>query len=151
MTDPEIMITAPIIRDTSYDKVAVMEDDYAALTAIIPGDKEAELEPQLYKKLHKRYTAAQSSFDAALEYAYTIGLNGISHHDRIRARVLLDKALDPSNEHEAHSAYEHLIELLAQVYAEDTATNYRHYFNPTSMPELSAYTAELKALERSKH
>lgn len=150
MTDPEIMITAPIIRDTSYDKVATMEEDYAALTAIIPEDKEAELSTAQYKKLHKRYTAAQSSFDAALEYAYTIGLNGISHHDRIRACVLLDKALDPSNEHEAHSAYEHLVELLAQVYAEDTATNYRHYFNPTSMPELSAYTAELKALERSK-
>lgn len=151
MTDPEIMITAPIIRDTSYDKVAVMEDDYAALTAIIPEDKEAELSAAQYKKLHQRYTAAQSSFDAALEYAYTIGLNGISHHDRIRARVLLDKALDPSNEHEAQSAYEHLVDLLSQVYAEDTETNYRHYFNPTSMPELSAYTAELQALERSKH
>lgn len=151
MTDPEIMITAPIIRDTSYNKIATMEENYAALTAIIPEDKEAELSTTQYKKLHKRYTAAQSSFDAALEYAYTIGLNGISHHDRIRARVLLAKALDPSNEHEAHSAYEHLVELLAQVYAEDTETNYRHYFNPTSMPELSAYTAELKALERSKH
>ena len=151
MTDPEIMITAPIIRDTSYDKVAVMEDDYAALTAIIPEDKETELSTAQYKKLHKRYTAAQSSFDVALEYAYTIGLNGISHHDRIRARVLLDKALDPSNEHEAHSAYEHLVDLLSQVYAENTETNYRHYFNPTSMPELSAYTAELQALERSKH
>lgn len=148
MTDPEIMITAPIIRDTSYDKVAVMEDNYAALTAIIPEDKEVELSTAQYKKLHKRYTAAQSSFDAALEYAYTIGLNGISHHDRIRARVLLDKALDPNNEHEAHSAYEHLVDLLAQVYAEDTETNYRHYFNPTSMPELNAYATELKALEK---
>ncbi len=76
MTDPEIMITAPIIRDTSYDKVAVMEDDYAALTAIIPENKEAELSTAQYKKLHKRYTAAQSSFDAALEYAYTIGRGG---------------------------------------------------------------------------
>ena len=150
MTDPEIMITAPIIRDTSYNKVAVMEDDYAALTAIIPEDKEVELSTAQYKKLHKRYTAAQSSFDAALEYAYTIGLNGISHHDRIRARVLLDKALDPSNEHEAHSAYEHLVELLAQVYAEDTETNYRHYFNPKSMPELDAYMADMKALEGKK-
>lgn len=147
MTDPEIMITAPIIRDTSYNKVAAMEEDYAALTAVIPEDKEAELSTARYNKLHKRYTAAQTSFDAALEYAYTIGLNGISHHDRIRARVLLDKALDPSNEHEAHSAYEHLVDLLSQVYAEDTETNYRHYFNPTSMPELSAYTAELQALE----
>lgn len=151
MTDPEIMITAPIIRDTSYDKVAVMEEDYAALTAIIPKDKDTELEPQLYKKITQRYTAAQSSFDEALEYAYTIGLNGISHHDRIRARVLLDKALDPSNEHEAHSAYEHLVELLAQVYAEDTETNYRHYFNPKSMPELDAYIADMKALEGRKH
>ena len=151
MTDPEIMITAPIIRDTSYDKVAAMEEDYTALTAIIPEDKEAELSTAQYKKLHKRYTTAQSSFDAALEYAYTIGLNGISHHDRIRARVLLDKALDPSNEHEAHSAYEHLVELLAQVYAEDTETNYRHYFNPKSMPELDAYIADMKALEGRKH
>ena len=150
MTDPEIMITAPIIRDTSYDKVAAMENDYAAFTAIIPEDKEAELSIAQCKKLHKRYTTAQSSFDAALEYAYTIGLNGISHHDRIRARVLLDKALDPSNEHEAHSAYKHLVELLAQVYAEDTETNYRHYFNPKSMPELDAYVADMKALERRK-
>lgn len=149
MTDPEIMITAPIIRDTSYDKVAAMEEDYAALTAIIPEDKEAELSTAQYKKLHKRYTAAQSSFDAALEYAYTISLNDISHHDRIRARVLLDKALDPSNEHEAHSAYEHLVDLLSQVYAEDTETNYRHYFNPKSMPELDAYIADMKALESS--
>lgn len=147
MTDPEIMITAPIIRDTSYDKVAAMEEAYAELTAIIPEDKETKLSTAQYKKLHKRYTAAQSSFDAALEYAYTIGLNGISHHDRIRARVLLDKALDPSNEHEAQSAYERLVNLLSQVYTEDTETQYRHYFNPTSMPELSAYTAELKALE----
>lgn len=151
MTDPEIMITAPIIRDTSYDKVAAMEKAYAELTAIIPEDKEAELSTAQYNKLHDRYTAAQSSFDAALEYAYTIGLNGISHHDRIRARVLLDKALDPSNEHEAHSAYEHLVNLLAQVYAEDTETNYRHYFNPKSMPELDAYVADMKALEGEKH
>lgn len=149
MTDPEIMITAPIIRDTSYDKVAVMEENYAELTAIIPEDKNAELTTKQYKKLNQRYTAAQTSFDAALEYAYTIGLNGISHHDRIRARVLLDKALDPSNEHEAHSAYEHLVDLLAQVYAEDTETNYRHYFNPKSMPELDAYIADMKALESS--
>ena len=146
MTDPEIMITAPIIRDTGYNKVAIMEEDYAALTAIIPEDKDAKLNTPQYNKLHKHYTAAQSSFDAALEYAYIIGLNGISHHDRIRARVLLDKALDPSNEHEAQRAYEHLVELLAQVYTEDTETNYKHYFNPTSMPELSAYTTELKSI-----
>ena len=144
------MITAPIIRDTSYDKVAVMEENYAELTAIIPEDKNAELTTKQYKKFNQRYTAAQTSFDAALEYAYTIGLNGISHHDRIRARVLLDKALDPSNEHEAHSAYEHLVELLAQVYAEDTETNYRHYFNPKSMPELDTYVADMKALEGRK-
>ena len=146
MTDPEIMITAPIIRDTSYDKVATMEDAYTELNAIIPENKQTPLGTKQHKKLERRYIAAQAHFDTALEYAYTIGLNGISHHNRIRARVLLDKALDPSNEHEAERAYEHLVELLAQVYAEDTETNYKHYFNPTSMPELSAYTTELKSI-----